>query len=268
VAFQLEGTRFRDLNTDGRARVAEWSRGFTGTSLVTYLSPLAAEPAPITYPPDHQVRALWRRGTPVCGPVADYLAGRRIDPGAVADRDLARVLPVDGLPPWASLGGRSWADTGHHLLVPCFDERGAMCSLLARNTRGGAPKSLGPSGYGRRGLIMADSLARQLLHDGERPEWFGEHEVRIAIAEGEIDFLLAATAAGDADEYAHASLGIFSGSLTDQIAARIPYGSKIIIATDHDEQGERYARSIAQALRSARRHLDLRRWQPIQGGVS
>jgi hypothetical protein len=195
-------------------------------------------------------------------PAASYLRSRNVDACTVVDRDLARTLPANALPRWASLGGRSWLDTGHQLIVPCFDERGSVRSMLARNIRDGAPKSVSPSGFSRRGLIMADGLARQLLTTATHPAWFGEHERRVVIAEGEIDFLLVATAAGDSDEYAHATFGIFAGSFTAEIATRIPDHSTLVLATDHDETGERYAFTIEQLLRDTGKPVCIERWNP------
>ena len=135
--------------------------------------------------------------------------------------------------------------------------------MLARNVHGGSPKSIGPSGFGRRGLIMADGLSQQVLRTATRPSWFEDRELRIVVAEGEIDLLLVATAAGDADEYAHASFGVFAGSFTAEIAARIPAESTVVIATDHDQPGDRYAFTIEQLLRNTGKPMCIERWSPV-----
>jgi hypothetical protein len=261
VAFRLHGKRFRELDTRARSAVAEWCREFTGTTHAIDYAPLtAAEPEPVAYPSTAEVFDLWTRCERIEGTTAEYLRNRHVDPEAVADRDLARILTTDRLPRWASLGGRSWAGTGHQLIVPCFDELGALRSVLARSATGAAPKSIGPSGFSRRGLIMADRVAQQVFQSGQRPQWFGAHELRIVVAEGEVDFLLAATSASDADEYAHASLGIFSGSFTPSIAERIPDRSVVVIATDDDEPGLRYAVAIKQRLCATGKRLRFERW--------
>ena len=60
---------------------------------------------------------------------------------------------------------------------------------------------------------------------------------------------------------APAVLGVTAGGWTEEIAKRIPAGARVILATDQDKAGEKYARSIAATLQG----YDLRRWKPPQG---
>jgi hypothetical protein len=69
------------------------------------------------------------------------------------------------------------------------------------------------------------------------------------VAEGEPDFLTWATRFSDADEAAPAVLGVVSGSWTTCIADRMPDGARMIVRTDHDEPGEKYAHTIQMTLR-------------------
>jgi hypothetical protein len=103
---------------------------------------------------------------------------------------------------------------------------------------------------------MADALALEVLRTGARPEWIAE-PLRVVIAEGEPDFLTWATMhALKSPTPAYAVLGVIAGSWGDAIAARIPNGSRVIIRTDHDEAGEKYATDIIRTL--ARRCTVLR----------
>ncbi len=190
---------------------------------------------------------------------ADYLRSRGANPVAAAELDLARVLPADA--DMSSVFGPLWTPA-HCLIVPLFDARGVMRSLLARSIDPTAnPKSLAPSGYQRGGLLMVDPLALHLLRTGARPEWWPDtEELRIVIAEGEIDWLICATQWSDGAACAPATFGIVSGSWTPEIAARIPDGSTVVIATDHDPAGEKYAAQIVATL--AERNVSVERWQP------
>jgi hypothetical protein len=139
----------------------------------------------------------------------------------------------------------------HKIVVPLFDAHGVMRSLLARSTDRNSPrKSLAPSGFARSGLIMSDPLGRQLLQLGAAPDWWpGDRELQVVVAEGEVDFLTVAMLASDANERAPAVFGITSGSWTNSIAARLSDGVSVLIATDLDPAGDRYATAICASLR-------------------
>ena len=259
VAFQLGGARLRDLNDHRRAEVRAWCERLVGqhSSTLPQRSEELGQPAPAEYPPIGEVHALWGG----CGRVdldpsaAKYLAARGLDPTVAADRDLARALRSAELPRWA----RAWSRE-HRLIVPLFDASGALRSLLARSVdRSATIKSLAPQGYSRAGLVLADTLGRQLLQHGLRPCWWpASHELRVVVAEGEIDWLTAATLSSEADEWAPAVLGVVSGAWTLAIAARIPDGCSVLVATDNDEAGNKYARHICESLRE--RNVDVERW--------
>jgi DNA primase len=54
-------------------------------------------------------------------------------------------------------------------------------------------------------------------------------------------------------------LGIVSGSWTDELAQRVPAGTRVLIRTDADAAGDKYARRIAETLRHCR---EVDRWIP------
>jgi len=270
VALALEGRRLPDLHDTGKANVREWCVRWLGLEAGTPSSPRPrplARPAPVvepepTYPPAAEVAALWAACVPVTddAEVAAWLAEqRKIAPDEVAFRDLARALPRDArVPEWASIGGRAWSTTGHRLVVPMVDVGGEVRSLLARRvpnpTAEGERKSIAPKGYGRAGLVMANGGARFLLCSA-MPEM---RDLRVVVAEGETDWLVWTT------RYDLPVLGMVSGSWSTDIAARIPNGATVVVATDADAEGDRYYAKIMGTLaeRWNAGSVHVERWKP------
>lgn len=276
VAAVLHQRRLRELDGDRQRDVVEWIAGYLGVEMDSPRARQAAEqrarapriaPEPAssrTYPALDAVEAVWSAAGPAIDDieVAAYLETRGVDPVAMTDRDLARVIaPTSTLPAWATFSGSPWTVTGHRLVVPLYDSRGRMRSLLARRVGPGeSPKSIAPAGHTRAALVLACPLARLLLATGRTPAWWvAEQRLRVVVCEGEVDALLVASRFGDGHEHAPATLGIFSGSWTSDLAARIPDGSEVIIATDDDPAGEKYAEAI---VASTRRTVALSRWRP------
>lgn len=214
--------------------------------------------------PDHvEVASLWFACLPVLEipEAASVLRSRGLSPEAVELHDLARALPENcPLPRWARFAGRTWNETGHRLVLPVFDEHGNMRSLRAWRVldEGQMPKRLPPAGHKAGGLVLANALGRMMLETSTRPEWWPDGApFRVVIAEGEPDFLTWATRTSDAVELAPAVLGISgSGAWSQAIADRIPSGTRVLIRSDLDEAGERYAREIARTIGA---RCDLRR---------
>lgn len=214
-----------------------------------------ASPEP-SYPPREEVEALWAACLPVTESpaVASWLRSKRIDPVAVVDMDLARAIGSAQFEWTRFRSGRSWHQQGQHLIVPQRDATGLLRSLVARNVLGRHPKSVGPTDCRRAGLVIACPLARQILAAGTRPSWWPSDVVlRIEVVEGEKKFLQRTLAKGDACEVAPAVIGIESGSWTSEIAARIPDGCTLYVATDPNGAGAGYAAAIVDSL--APRHL-------------
>ena len=242
-----------DVKADFR-RVLEEAAAVAGVHL-DVLAPRVRAPRPPPPPPPPPryaagVADLWNR----CGPVdadpdvADYLCVRGLDPVAVAARDLARALPTDGPSPgWARCRGQTWAESGHRLLTPAYDASGALRAVRATRVRDGeGPKRLTPGGTSTSGLVLACPAARLLLSGQGSAS-------RIAITEGETDFLTACLAWPDL-----AVFGIWSGAWTADLAARIPDGAAVLVATDHDPAGDAYAGQITRSLAG---RCDVRRFR-------
>ena len=102
---------------------------------------------------------------------------------------------------------------------------------------------------------MADGWARQLLATGRHPDgWSGE----LVVAEGVPDWLSWCVTYSDADESAPAVLGLTAGNWTAEVAARVPDGTRVILATHHDGAGEKYAVTVAATLAG---RCEVRRWK-------
>ena len=221
------------------------------------IPPVPPSPAPRRpFPPAEEIGAFWS----MCHPVSDdpeivrWLEGRGLSAEAIGRYDVARALPREAhLPPWASYRGdpalrpnaEPWTALGYRLIVPLHDEAGVIRSVRARAvgpTDG--PKALPPTGYAAKGLVMADPLAAMMLALGSWPE---HAEKRVVVSEGEPDFLTWASRGTGARTLA--VLGIAgAGTWTKEIADRIPDGSTVIIRTDQDDAGDRYAEQITASL--------------------
>jgi hypothetical protein len=249
VSHALGGARFRDLAGERRRDVREWFERETSACRAAFYRP-PAQPVRPLYPDAGEVRELWAACVPVVGhePTASYLTFRGIDPRAVAERNLARALPAMRLPDWARLGARPWTETGHRLIVPMYDAHGAMRSVLARSIeRSPTLKSAAPRGFSRSGLVLANALGRGMLEHARAPRWWPAGQpFEALIAEGEIDHIASAVRADR--KHGPAVLAVVSGSWTGEHAARIPHGSHVVVATDADEQGDKYAALISATL--------------------
>lgn len=228
-------------------------------------------------PKQSEVVALWNGCVSVLedDEVCAWLRSRKIDPVRVDADNLALALPKTArdLPRWAKSkigdGWASWAASGHRLVLPLVDVQGKLRSVLARDVteRHREKKSLSPLGHARKGFFMRDPAARLVLWPEQArddvPELAGPErwhddapERRIVIVEGEKKYLQVATYPSDADPHAPATIGIFSGSWTDELAALIPNGWHVRIEVDPDGipegpgagGGARYATTILRSL--------------------
>jgi hypothetical protein len=104
---------------------------------------------------------------------------------------------------------------------------------------GTTPKRLPPKDCRARGLVMANLAGFQLLKRASPAQ-----VSRVLIAEGEPDWLTLATVQPEDVPV----LGIVSGSWSDEFADTIPAGADVVIYTDPDPQGERYAQKISASV--------------------
>lgn len=261
VCWVIGGERWRHLSDVARDRVREWVARYTGGAVERPKPLPLPEPEPLSYPPD--VEGMWSRCVPVTevSRVGEWLArSRKIDPAVVATMDVARAA-VGILPEWCKLGRHSWHVTGHVLVIPLYDARGQLRSVLGRAVVPAERKSIAPRGYARAGLVMADRLGRELLATGRVP---ADCDGRVIVVEGEPDFLVAATQTQLEGDRLPAVIGIVQGAWVPDVAARIPSGTTVVVATHADPAGEKYARRINDSLAKRARSgaLCLERWRP------
>ncbi len=198
------------------------------------------------YPPADEVADVWDAGGPAQtdAVAAKYLRGRKLDPDAATQWGLLRVLPTADeqpmtLPRWARYGSLSWQRSGHRMIVPVYDHTGVMRSLRAWRIEGdAAAKRIPPSGCKATGLLMANGPAVKLLRERCAPR-------RVLVVEGEPDFATASIRWSDL-----AIFGVISGGWTEEFAKRVPLGSEVVIATHHDEAGEKYAAHVTKTVRA------------------
>lgn len=179
--------------------------------------------------------------------VSRHLVGRAIDPEAVEADGSARAL--------TSLAGApdSVSHFRRQVGLPCLvvglrNLRGGIETVIGRTvTEGSQVKSTSARGS-RRGLPMLCSLAELAMSGGSLNDlaisaW---SDFTFVIAEGEIDFL---TWVSKRLERV-AVVGIVSGTWTSDVAAAIPSGVTVVIRTDPDNAGDRFARVVAESLGS------------------
>jgi hypothetical protein len=201
-----------------------------------------------------------------------YLEQRGIDLARVSRGRLARSitedaeLPDEFLPPDTRLDGnvprRCLTDADYRLLFELVDCRAQVRSLLVRrcSENGDGPKSLSFKGS-RRHLLMGNAAARALLVERGRPALWLDAPIQVVITEGEMDFL-SASAEAIPDGTFRAVFGVFSGSWCMKHALAIPDDATVVIATDADTQGDKYAREIAWTLGER----SFSRWRPQNTG--
>jgi hypothetical protein len=224
------------------------------------VSPVPAKALPLrdrTYPPVDEIATFWNQCIPVSDEpqAAAWLKLRGLNAHAVDDYQLARAIHRSAkLPRWARYKGdfntaKTWLETGHIVVLPVFDEHGMMRSIRScrvfESMNDGVPKRLPPSGYKAHGLIVADGLGQWLLKHGAP---FEDRVTDVVFVEGEPDFLTRATLYPDNYPNPPAVFGVFSGSWSDALAARIPDGSDVSIRTHIDTQGKKYAAHLWETL--------------------
>jgi hypothetical protein len=224
-----------------------------------------------------EVAALWAAGRPLdgpgCGPVGDWLRDvRGLTPAALAVLDLARVLPdAYPWPAWLPLLGMDRAAwlARYRLAAPMYDAAGELRALRFRavdavrepdpDAPDNAPrlrwrkldvtrKALSPKGARLAGLVLADPWGLALLRGAREVDgvpWDGA----VLVAEGEPDLWAAASSAGRFRAAGtFAGFAVVAGSWTADIAARIPDGARVTVATDADQAGDGYAEAVRASL--------------------
>jgi hypothetical protein len=213
-----------------------------------------------------ELAALWERSARPNDDleVATWLRSRGLDPDLCAERDLCRALPAGALPRWAIFRGAPWS-LGWRCLVRAYDASGALASIRARWVKptpppsGGEKTGAAAGGAGSAGAaVIACGLGQQVLARGRPPTWWPEDRpLQMIVVEGEPDWLTWGIRMHG--ECAPAVLGVFNGAWVPELSERIPLGTQVVVATHHDEPGEKYAKRITEALQHRCRVLRSRR---------
>jgi len=196
------------------------------------------------YPPNQEVRGIWSSGHQINkSPSAmGYLEGRGINPQKIVG--LARVANIQyryGDLTWVQRDDKRkpwwptiWAQQ-FSIILPLYNHNGELTSIHGRSTKPeNKRKTTCPLNYTSRGLLFLNEQAINFVKGNTIPK-------AIWIAEGEIDFLSLA-------QYDVPVIGIRSGSVTALKQLPWTYKTKALIATDADEQGDKYAEKIVDHI--------------------
>jgi Toprim domain-containing protein len=191
--------------------------------------------------------------------VRRFLLGRGLSPKLVAKFSLARAWKYNDkrVFDWAKLGYRTWGYSLHTLLTPLVGCLGFDQSVRARCvvTCDAKYKSLAPAGFMTKYLIFANDDARRMLNPGtplgKLPEG---RELILVVTEGEVDYLTWATRPVPKGTNM-AVIGLISGSWHAGFAGRIPDGITVVLRTDHDPAGDKYAEDVRASLQGRCRVL-------------
>jgi len=217
-----------------------------------------------TRPPQDELIALWNAAGPFAVTGVDvppsslavmrFVGSRRWWRPLLDQLGIARVLPRTFA--WPSWWPSSWAST-YRVAVLGYEPDGTPASIHARAVQAVDPdqRQRWPRGCSAKGLLLADCRGVDVLR-GAPPRDLGG----IAICEGLTDTVTMALAFADAGKQ-WAVLGVTSTTGTDALA-RVQWPAvPVVVATDPDPAGDRYAQEIRVALPSS---LDVRRWRPAR----
>lgn len=232
-------------------------------------------PAPPEYPPVDEVARLWAqcRGVDEHPGVAAWLASRGLDPARLSqprEVPMCRALQQYAqaghptlspgqrlwMPRWAAIGSDDrkltpWTDTGYQVLIPCYDAAGVMRSFRARWIHLGDPpaaKAIPPRGFEARGLVMANIAGLWLLREGSWPAELAEHHRQLWLVEGEPDTLTFDDAVKQTRSCHRAVWGVYNGSWTAELAARVPDNADVVLGIHDDEAGRKYRDKVDRTL--------------------
>lgn len=228
-----------------------------------YVAPAPVEPGPEPAIPAAELQSLWAATLPVNRTMADphvldmgvcfYLSGRGWYPSALAALDLVRVTPLPEAYVWPEWWPKAWA-TAYRLVMRAYSPAGDFVSLHGRSIVPDlTPKTRWPKGYAA-GHLFADARGVALLR-GEA----GDTD-KVVVVEGMTDTIALTMATADAGRK-HAILGITSGATKALADVKWPAGIPVVVFTDADEAGERYAAEIEAAIPST---VDVRRARAAQ----
>lgn len=193
----------------------------------------------------------WPRWVPTLGMDRDaWLRVYRLAvPTFSANGELAalRFRAVDRVAPlWAAPAGCRIEDRGG---------RAALVTTVRSGQDRELPKALASAGVGHgAGLVLADPMGLALLR-GQRDDDGVRWDGRVVIVEGEPDLWAVAASGGnriqrhpDGSWSTFAAFAVEAGSWTAELAARVPDRTRVLVWTDLDDAGDRYAAAVNASL--------------------
>lgn len=187
----------------------------------------------------------WDDGGRWCGDARAYLSARGFDVPRLAALDVARILPPEERHAWPEWWPASWSRTWR-VAVPLYAPGGELVALQARAVVPEDRKTTNPKGASIGGAFFADAGGLEVL----RRKWRGPS---VALVEGLTDFLAAAQlAAGIEAARRPAVLGLVAGSAKSLSSLSPWVGCRLVVLTDNDATGDRYAGEVTAALPGVR----------------
>lgn len=260
VAYTLTGERLGACSQNDKDAVRAWfaAGGWCKPSRRPVTLHRLPRPVPKTpkaqrrqdYPPQGDIAALWTASTRLeelisaesYGTNDDiayrFLESRGYDAELLGEQGIAKLLPLEY--DWPK--GFHWGGKGiWRLAVLAFDTKGVPRSIHARAVCESDRKTRWPYSYSATDLLFAEPLAHRML--------MGEHvELEtLIVCEGLTDFLSASQAAIRAGSDI-AVIGAASGSFGSLSEVAVPRRTQVLVATDDDRHGQRYARNVRAAL--------------------
>lgn len=230
------GSKFSELRT--------WQEGGNFVA-----APAQSTPVEPNYPPQDEVLSVINACVPMphCKDkeVLAFLQKRGLDPsktlaGVACPRfpykSLTRTKRSNGrLFPWWS----SYYALNFPILIPAFNHKAHLVSFQGRSISSDQRKSTCPVGYDTANSFFLNLPARQFLQKTLTPD-------TIWIVEGEMDFLVLAQHPGET------VIGIRNSAVSHlQLMPWRPW-QQVIIATDNDDVGNRYADKIRKLVKPAK----------------
>lgn len=220
------GWRCFSCDASGNAKTLAWLLRERGQVEHKAPEPVATLP----YLDPDEARRFWKRlhRARASDEVSSWLSRYRIGTANCA-RSMGTYAPD-----WA----KYWRADGLRLVLALHDHEGRCRGFAVRNVLSNVlgPKSSGPAGYTRSGLVMADALGVKLLR--------GKYRGPCLIVEGEKKLLIAETLSRGR----WATIATGSGLWSAELAASIGRASRVLVYTDPDSAGARYATACARTL--------------------
>ena len=241
VSFQLHGCAAIDLPRFGVLRE------FFTSDTIYEIKKQPVRKKEFTYPPTAEVKAILDASEPLCNitdkKIIDWterrgLNIRRLKSGPrLLSKDfdyssLTKVPVKSGSTPWYP---KSWA-TKYPVILPLVDYRGNLKSILGRAISSKVKrKSSNPIYYTTSNLFFVNKLAWEFLRGETRP-------ATIWVVEGEMDFM----SISQHDDIP--VIGIRSGAIEHILKMPWHITQTVVIGTDNDEAGNKYAKQVAERI--------------------